>query len=434
MHFSFKTYRSGSHPNPNKNRTIGLMTEDGPLVDEYIFPVSMHIGAPAKPIVEVGQIVKKGQKIAEAEGKISANIHSSISGEVIAIEKRPTLNGSADCIVIKNDYKETVEEDEALNQLSFIEKISAAGIVGMGGATFPTNVKFEPPKQNRIDTLILNGSECEPYITADTRAMIEFSEEIMEGVRLILDEMPSIKNVYIGIESHSREAIIQMKSASEKMDNVHVRTLKTQYPQGAEKVLIKNLTGREVPSSKLPAEVGCLVLNVVTVRAIYNAIVHKLPSIERIVTVSGNGINDPKNLLVKIGTPVKALLEACHFDEDNTQKILNGGPMMGKTMTDLNVPITKGTNGLLALVSDDLKEQEQTACIMCSECLNVCPVNLQPILISETAVKGLFDYSSQLGAMDCIECGNCTYICPAKIPLLENIRHAKTNIKANSSK
>lgn len=434
MLFSFKTYRSGSHPNPNKNRTMGLMSEDGPLVDEYIFPVSMHIGAPAKPIVEVGQHVKKGQKIAEAEGKISANIHSSVSGEVIAIENRPTLNGDAQCIVIRNDYKETVEEDEDFNQLPFVDKILAAGIVGMGGATFPTNVKFEPPKHNRIDTLIINGSECEPYITADTRAMIEYSDEIIQGIQLILDEMPSIKNVYIGIESHSREAINQMKKASESMDKVQVRTLKTQYPQGAEKVLIKNMTKREVPSSKLPAEVGCLVLNVVTVRSIYHAIKNNIPSIERLVTVSGNGIGEPKNLLVKIGTPVKALLDACHLDEENTQKILNGGPMMGKTITNLNVPITKGTNGLLALVSDDLKQQEQTPCIMCSECLNVCPVNLQPILISETSVKGLFDYSSQLGAMDCIECGNCTYICPAKIPLLENIRHAKTNIKANSSK
>ncbi len=434
MLFSFKTYRSGSHPNPNKNRTMGLMSEDGPLVDEYIFPVSMHIGAPAKPIVEVGQHVKKGQKIAEAEGKISANIHSSVSGEVIAIENRPTLNGDAQCIVIRNDYKETVEEDEDFNQLPFVDKILAAGIVGMGGATFPTNVKFEPPKHNRIDTLIINGSECEPYITADTRAMIEYSDEIIQGIQLILDEMPSIKNVYIGIESHSREAINQMKKASESMDKVQVRTLKTQYPQGAEKVLIKNMTKREVPSSKLPAEVGCLVLNVVTVRSIYHAIKNNIPSIERLVTVSGNGIGEPKNLLVKIGTPVKALLDACQLDEENTQKILNGGPMMGKTITNLNVPITKGTNGLLALVSDDLKQQEQTPCIMCSECLNVCPVNLQPILISETSVKGLFDYSSQLGAMDCIECGNCTYICPAKIPLLENIRHAKTNIKANSSK
>lgn len=434
MLFKLKTYRNGSHPNPNKNRTIDLKIEDGPIVDEYIFPLSMHLGAPANPMVEVGQKVLKGQKIAEAAGFISANIHSSVSGEVVALEKRPTLNGMGDCIVIKNDHQETVFKDEDYEKLPLIEKVLQSGIVGMGGATFPTNVKLSPPPHNRLDTLIVNGAECEPYVTADTRLMIEKSNEIVEGIELILKAIPSIKKAYIGIESHSTEAINSMKLAVKDSPTISVVVLKAQYPQGAEKTIIKNLTGREVPSAKLPAEVGCLVQNVATIYSLYKAVTLHEPNISRIVTINGDSVKNPKNLHVKYGTPMSKVLEVCQVDLENTEKLLAGGPMMGKTVTNLEVPVIKGTNGLTLLTPENLKPQPSTPCIMCSECLNVCPMNLQPILISESAVRGQFDYSATLGAMDCIECGNCSYICPAKIPLLDNIRHAKTNIRAASAK
>lgn len=432
--FSLKTYRGGSHPKSNKSSTMGLKIEYGPLVDEYIFPLSMHLGAPATPIVEVNQKVLVGQKIAEAAGFISANIHSSVSGEVVAIEKRPTLNGTGDCIVIKNDHQDTHYTDDAYNNLKLVEKVLASGIVGMGGATFPTNVKLSPPPHNRLDTLIVNGSECEPYVTADARLMIEHADEVVEGIEVLLEALPSLKVAYVGIESHSKQAIEAIQKAASKNPKIQVRILKTMYPQGAEKTIIKNLTGREVGSGKLPAEVGCLVQNVATVHAIFKAIKQNRPNIMRVVTVNGNSVKNPKNLLVKYGTPFKALLDFCNADLENTQKVLSGGPMMGKTVTNLDIPVIKGTNGVTLLTAEDLKPQESTPCIMCGECLNVCPMNLQPILISESSVKGLFDYSSQLGAMDCIECGNCTYSCPAKIELLDNIRHAKTNIRAASAK
>lgn len=430
MLFSFKRYRGASHPKPHKNRTIALAIEDGPLVEEYVFPLAMHLGAPATPIVEVGQKVQKGQKIAEAAGFISANIHSSVSGEVIAIETRPGLNGPCDSIVIKNDYQETVYVDNEFENLPLIEKVLQAGIVGMGGATFPTNVKLRPPAHNRLDTLIVNGAECEPYVTADTRLMIEKTNEIVEGIVILLEAFPTIKEAYIGIEDHSSEALSLMKEAIKDHPKIKVRSLKAQYPQGAEKTIIKKMTGREVPSGKLPAEVGCLVQNVATIHAIYNAVKNHQPCISRVVTVNGNSVKNPKNLLVKYGTPMSALLNYCEADLNQTKKLLAGGPMMGRTVSSLETTVIKGTNGLTLLTEEDLKPQESTPCIMCSECLNVCPVNLQPILISESAVRGQFDYSMTLGAMDCIECGNCTYICPAKIPLLENIRHAKTNLRA----
>lgn len=432
MLFDFKSYRHGTHPKTHKQRTVNIPIEDAPLCDEYVFPLSMHLGAPATAKVEVGQKVKMGQLIAESAGFISANIHSSISGEVMAIEKRPTLNGLQDCIIIKNDYQDEKYVDESFTNKSFVEKVLASGIVGMGGATFPTNVKLTPPPHNRLDTLIVNGAECEPYVTADTRLMIEKSHEIVEGIKLILQALPSIKQAYIGIESQSKLALNAMKSATKDEPRIEVRTLKTLYPQGAEKTIIKNMTGREVPSGKLPAEVGCLVSNVATVHSIYNAITHQIPSISRVVTINGKPVQNPKNLLTRFGTPISVLLDVCQVKLDDCQKILSGGPMMGKTITDLNIPVIKGTNGLTCLTPQDLKPQEATPCILCSECLNGCPVNLQPILISESAVKGQFDISAQLGAMDCIECGNCTYGCPAKIDLLANIRHAKTNIKAAS--
>lgn len=429
MLFSLKTYRNGTHPNPNKSRAINQQIVEAPIVDEYVFPLSMHLGAPANAVVAVGDYVKKGQKIGEAAGFISANTHSSVSGEVIAIEKRPTLNGMADCIVIKNDYKEETVELEDFDTKSLVDQALIAGIVGMGGATFPTNVKLAPPLHNRLDTLIINGSECEPYVTADSRLMIEESDMILKGIDLVLNQVKSIKQVFIALESINKEAISVLKQAISN-PIVKVRTMKTQYPQGAEKTLIKTMTGREVPSAKLPAEVGCLVMNVATIYSLAKSVETKLPNVERIVTVNGKSVKNPTNFRTKYGTPAKVLLEAAGVDFENTEKIMSGGVMMGRTISSLDTPIIKGTNGLTCLTPAELKPQPATPCIMCSECLNGCPMNLQPILISESALKGQFDYSSQLGAMDCIECGNCTFGCPAKIDLLANIRHAKTNIRA----
>lgn len=436
MQFSFMRKQGGSHPEENKHHTRKLPIVDASVPKILIFPVSMHIGAPSKPIVEVGEKVKAGQMIADAGGFISANIYSSVSGEVIAIEKRPSAKGDVDSIIIKNDYQYTKAEpivepgkSEEMTDDDIIETVRKAGIVGMGGATFPTAVKLSPPPGMTIDTLIVNGAECEPYSTSDNRVMIEHADEIFKGIKVISKLFPKLKKVYIGIEDNKPEALKAMNKVAEAYPKVVVQPLKTMYPQGSEKGLIKNLTGREVPPGGLPAEVRCVVMNTSTIRACYRACEFGEPLIERIVSVSGTPIKEPKNLKVKIGTPMDSLIEDCGGFSEVPGKVLSGGPMMGKPVSDLGVAIIKGTTAITVLTQEEADEGEEKDCIMCSECLNVCPVSLQPILISDAFDRGNLQKAEELGAMDCIECGNCSFICPSKIPLLDNIRAAKAAIK-----
>nr|WP_231631576.1 electron transport complex subunit RsxC [Halolactibacillus sp. JCM 19043] len=411
---------------------------EAPLSEKMIYPMNMHIGKPAEPIVEVGDDVKMGQLIAEKQGFVSANIYSSVSGTVESIEEKPSMHGPHLAIVIKNDFKDTpapaltsTQEDlTSQDKLSLIER---AGIVGMGGATFPTHVKLSPPKGKAIDTLIINGAECETYSTADHRLMIESAEEIVAGIKELLTLFP-IKQTYIAIESNVHDSVCALKQAIGDDERIQIKELETIYPQGAEKRLIKTLVNREVPSGGLPLDVHTIVANVSTVRAAHLAIQKGLPLMDRVTTVTGEPIKDPQNFRVRIGTPIQVLIDACGGFVEKTGKMLHGGPMMGKPITSGQVPITKGTSVISFLPKEEVKVDERTPCIKCAECLNVCPVNLQPILISNAYEQGDIDEAERLGAMDCIDCGNCSYICPANIPLLDNIRQAKTEIKARKEK
>lgn len=441
MSFSFMGKHNGSHPEENKSRTSKLPIVDATVPKIMIFPVSMHIGAPAKPIVEVGDQVKVGQILAEEGGFVSAHVYSSVSGEVIAIEKRGVIGGEANSIIVKNDYNYTKADpivepgrSQEMSKDEIISTVRKAGIVGMGGATFPTAVKLSPPPGMTIDTLIINGAECEPYSTSDHRVMVEHADEIISGINLSRTLFPLLKRIYIGIEDNKPDAIKALEEASAEFDDIFVRPLKTMYPQGSEKNLIKNLAGREVSPGGLPAEVRCVVANTSTIRSCYRACEFGEPLIERIVSVSGTPIKEPKNLRVKIGTPMDSLIEDCGGFSEVPGKVFGGGPMMGKTVSDIGVPIIKGTTAITVLTPEEAEIGDEQDCIMCAECIHVCPVSLQPILISEAFERGNIDKAKELGAMDCIECGNCSFICPSKIPLLENIRSAKAAIKQKEAK
>lgn len=435
--FGIKMKRNGVKIPAKGTDTSKLPTEAAAIPELLIFPLSMHIGAPAEPVVAVGDRVLKGQLIAEAQGRISAHVHASVSGEVVEIGKKPTQNGPAPCIVIRNDHKDEVQpkpedwKDAAdLDAEGIRERIQAAGLVGMGGATFPTRVKVEPPKGARIDTLIINGAECEPNVSADLRLMNEDVDRLLEGIGYLRRLLPDVRRVFLAVENETYQHIDPLKEALEGgASDIKLVALPTMYPQGAEKTLIRSLTNREVPPGGLPAEVHCLIQNVATVAAIADAVRDGMPLTERIVTVVGNAVKNPRNLRVRIGTPIGDLLKQTETDDNEISRVIGGGPMMGKEVMDLQVPVTKGTNAISILSDAQTAPRGSTPCIMCGECLNVCPVDLQPILIAELSDRGRTEDAKEMGAMDCIECGACTYICPAAIPLLDRIRDARTDIK-----
>ena len=439
MRIFFMGKHGGSHPDENKGRTSGLPIVPATVPKILVFPLSMHIGAPAQAVVEAGQMVRIGTLLAEAGGMVCAPVHSSVSGRVLAIEKRPTLNGLADCIVIENDGEDRMEatlmkREEVRDPKEILEIIRNAGIVGMGGAAFPTAVKLSPPPGSTIDTLIINGAECEPYSTSDHRVMLEYADEIIEGIAVSRKLFPRLQKVFIAIEDNKPDAIERMREASQGHKDIQVVPMRTMYPQGSEKNLIKNLTGREVSPGSLPADVRCVLMNVSTTRAVHRAVNLGEPLYQRVVSVSGTPVRDPKNLLVRIGTPVESLLLDCGGFLEEPKKLLSGGPMMGRALTDTSVPVIKAMTAITALNEREALVGDESDCIMCSDCLNVCPVNLQPILISEAYSRGDLEKAQKLGAMDCIECGNCSFICPSKIPLLDNIRDAKSAIRAKQEK
>ncbi len=407
------------------------------LPKEIIIPLTQHLGAPNEPLVKVGDKVKAGQKIGATDKFVSAPVHASLSGTVTAIEPRIPGN-SVDCIVIAVDENQD-ELQLANNDLENVSKeeilaaIKEAGIVGMGGATFPTSVKLSPPPDKKVDALLLNGCECEPYLTCDHRLMLEKPEELLQGTKLIMKAL-GVENAYICIEGNKDDAIEAIRDKNDDPRIVLLR-MPTKYPQGSEKHLIKVVLDREVPSGGLPFDVGVLVQNVATVYAIYEAVVLGKPLIERIVTVTGQNITDPSNLLVKIGTPISHLIEQCGGMKDKNTLVLVGGPMTGFAQPDLSVPVVKGTNGIVLLPSQAIaKAADASPCLRCGRCVRFCPMLLYPNHLSNCAEKEKYEEADKWDALDCMQCGTCSYVCLARRPNVNLIKKAKSEIMVKRHK
>lgn len=435
MSKNFKTFRGGLHPPDSKQGSSHKAIEGCPLPDEIIIHLSQHIGKPAAACVVPGDWVGRGQVVGEAQGMVSVPVHASTSGEVIAVEARLHPSGrTLPAVVIRPDGRDTWCEDlrglaeEELTPDLVRARIRDCGVVGMGGATFPAHVKLSPPPEKKIDTLIINGAECEPYLTTDHRLMLEEWQRILDGVqllRLVLGE----PKTFIGIEENKPDAIDVMRKACAS-SGIEVAPLPVKYPQGAEKQLIYALTGREVPSGGLPMNVGVLVQNVGTAAAISDAVRHGYPLVEQGVTVTGPGVVESKNLRVRTGTPLQHLVDCCGGFREDPAKIILGGPMMGAAQLSLEVPVTRGTSGLIVFREQDVVVRPEGPCIRCGRCVTACPVRILPTAIVAYARNDQFDEAEALDVMDCIECGCCTYICPAKIPLVQSIRQAKGAILA----
>lgn len=435
MNIKHATFKGGTHLEYSKELTSDLKIVKSTPPEEVILPVSMHLGAPSKPIVAVGEQVKMGQKVTEAGGFVSAPVHSSVSGEVVAIEPRIHPSGQRVLsVIVKNDMQEMPHESiqprdeyKSLGGKEILQIIQDAGIVGMGGATFPTHVKLSIPEGKKVDYLILNAAECEAYLTNDDALMKRNSDEIIKGLEIVMHVL-GIDRAYIGIEGNKPEAMSKMYESSKHL-NIEMYSLKTKYPQGSEKHIIKAIAKREVPSGKLPIDVGCVVFNVATVKAIYDAVMLGMPLIERIVTITGRGVVNPQRMDVKIGTPIEHLLEQCGGFHD-TEKFVLGGPMMGFAHYSSDVPVLKGGSGVLLLSKEEADLAPPKDCIRCAKCVEACPMGLMPLMLSNTSVKGDFDKAEAYNAMDCIECGACAYVCPTKRMLVSNIRVAKKEILA----
>lgn len=420
------TFKGGVHP-PEKKLTEHEKIQKAPLPEKVVVLMAQHTGAPAKVVVEVGQQVKTGQVIGEPQGPVSAYVHTPVTGTVTNVAK---INSAVHGIAVEAVTIERTGEDEwellpkldwtTVTKEELIEQIKKAGVVGLGGAMFPTHVKLNPSKP--VDTLIINGAECEPYLTIDHRVMLEMDEELLEGIE-ITKKILGVKEVYIGIEYNKKDAIEHLERKWK--GKVKVAALKTKYPQGAEKQLIKAITGREVPSGGLPMDVGVVVQNVSTMVAIKQAVVDGRPLVERGMTLTGEGVNRKGNWWVRIGTPISWIIERLGdgFAEGyNELKVLMGGPMMGIPVPNLDTPLLKGNNGITVIPE---QKRESTNCIRCSYCVHVCPMNLQPYLLDLLARKKKYDEAAAIGLLDCIECGSCTYICPANVEHVKSIKLAK---------
>lgn len=436
MNFKKLTFKGGVHPPEHKELAEKKAIEVLPPPEEVVIPILQHIGAPAEPTVEKGDEVKIGDVICRSKGFVSIPSHASVSGKVKAIENRPhPVGGQVLSIVIENDGNDTLapsiapvqnylaQDDEVMK-----EKILQAGLAGMGGAAFPTHVKLSPPPDKKIDTFILNGAECEPFLTADHRLMLERPNEILEGIRIII-KILGCKNGYIGIEKNKPDAIALMqKLVNEAGDKLNVIGLNVKYPQGAEKQLIKAITNRNVPAGGLPMDVGCLVHNVGTAKAIYDAVASSRPLYERVVTVTGNGIKEPKNLLVRIGTPFQSLIDYCGGLTEDAAKVINGGPMMGIAQFTLDVPVIKGTSGIVVLTKSEINTKDQEPCIRCARCVDACPMNLMPNDLARLIEFKRTEEAHEMGVLDCIECGSCSFVCPSNIPHVHLLKYGKLEV------
>ncbi len=435
------TFKGGIHPYEGKELTMDKEVIEYLPKGDVVYPLSQHIGKPAKPVVKKGDIVKAGDLIAETDGFVSANIHASVSGKVKAIEPRLTSSGSkVESIIIENDgqyeSKEFIPNDKKISEYTKDEIIGAikdAGIVGMGGAGFPTHVKLSPKEPDKIDRIIVNASECEPYLTSDYRRIMDTADKVIDGLKIVLSLFPGAKGI-IGIEDNKPKAIELLKEKLADDPDITVNKLKTKYPEGAERQLIYANTGRYINSKMLPADAGCIVHNVDTIYAISEAVREGKPLMERLVTVTGDAIENPVNINVKLGTSYKELVEAAGGFKSDPAKIIAGGPMMGKAIYTLDLPATKSSSAILCMTKDEVSEYESSACIRCGRCVSVCPGRVMPNSLCDIAEAGAIDEFLANNGMECCECGCCSYVCPAKRHLTQTIAGMRKNILANRKK
>lgn len=434
-------HKGGVHPEENKlsaHRPVEIL----PLPKTVTIPISQHIGAPPKIVVERGEQVKVGQVIAVHEGFVSANIHSSVSGKVGKIDQVMDSSGykrMAINIRVKGDeWLESIDrspdllKDISLTDKEIVQKIMEAGVVGMGGAAFPSHVKLSVPEGKTVDTLIINGVECEPFLTADHRIMLEKPHEIMVGAQVLMKAL-GVSKAIIGIENNKKDAIELLKNTAGEYKGISVEPLKVQYPQGGEKQLIEALLGREVPSGGLPADVGAIVHNVGTTYSIYLAVQKNQPLVERVVTITGKTLENPSNFMVRIGTPVQELIDAAGGLPADAGKVVSGGPMMGKALNDLTVPIAKATSGILIIPRSESSRSQEFNCVRCGKCIEACPMGLEPYQMLLLSRQGKYEEAKEESVLDCIECGSCSFVCPSNRPILDYIRLAKTKIKKAKS-
>ncbi|KGN74693.1 electron transporter RnfC [Porphyromonas gulae] len=432
-----RTFRIGGIHPPENKLSAGKPVEVLPIPSQVVIPLGQHIGAPATATVKKGDEVKVGTIIAQAGGFVSANIHSSVSGKVLKIDNVYDSSGYPKPAVFINvegdEWEEGIDRSPAivkecnLDAKEIVAKISAAGIVGLGGATFPTHVKLSPPPGNKAEILIINAVECEPYLTSDHVLMLEHGEEIMIGVSILMKAI-QVNKAVIGVENNKKDAIAHLTKLAAAYPGIEVMPLKVQYPQGGEKQLIDAVIRKQVKSGALPISTGAVVQNVGTVFAVYEAVQKNKPLVERIVTVTGKKLSRPSNLLVRIGTPIAALIEAAGGLPENTGKIIGGGPMMGRALLSPDVPVTKGSSGVLILDREEAVRKPMHDCIRCAKCVGVCPMGLNPAFLMRDTLYKSWETAEKGNVVDCIECGSCSFTCPANRPLLDYIRQAKKTV------
>lgn len=432
-----KTFPAGGVHPPENKLTAGIPIQVLQVPQNVVIPLSQHIGAQGTILIAKGDSVKTGQLLAESKGFVSANLHSPVSGKINKIDTTVDTTGfrqtsifidvEGDEWVDSIDRTKEIKRDITLSSEEIVKKCQSSGIVGLGGATFPSHVKLTVPAGKKCDILIINGVECEPYLTSDHRLMLERGEEMLIGVSIIMKAL-NVNKALIGIESNKPDAVKNLSGLVKGFPGISVYPLKVKYPQGAEKQLIKALTGREVPSGRLPIDVNAVVHNVGTAFAVYEAVQKNKPLFERIVTITGKSLKNPGNYLVRIGTPVSKLIEAAGGLPEDTGKIIAGGPMMGKAINNIDAPVVKGTSGIVVVPDNESERSAVEPCIRCAKCVSACPLNLEPFLLMSLSEKGLFDRAGKERITDCMECGSCSYTCPAGRPLLDYIRLGKSTV------
>lgn len=435
------TFKRGIHPPHSKSLTENQAIQIVMPKEKVVIPLLQHIGAPAVSLVQKGDVVKVGQKIGEAKGFVSVPVHSTVSGTVKSVNEMLHPSGSkVMSVVIENDFNyseidsmKPLKEWENMSNEDIITCIKEAGIVGMGGAGFPTFIKLNPPADKKIEYIIVNGAECEPYLTSDYRILLEETEKVIKGLTVLLKLFPKAKGV-IAVEDNKPEAIAKLKSILTPDENIEIVTLKTKYPQGAEKQLIYSVTNRTVPIGALPADVGCIVHNIDTVVAVHRAIFRGRPLMRRVVTVSGGAIKNPGNFKVKLGTSYQEVIDAAGGFSKEPAKLISGGPMMGVAIFDLNIPVIKSTSSILCLSEDEVDAQKESSCIRCGKCASACPMNLVPLELDRFARNSNTEKFVKYKGMACMECGSCSYVCPAKRHLVQSIRSIRRQLLAAPKK